>query len=107
MDFVTDRFEDGRYFRALTVVDQYTRECVPLLAGRSLRGSDVTRCLSGVIKSRSAPESITVDNGSEFCSQVMDEWAYRNRVKLDFIRPGKPVENNLLKASTVASEMSF
>ena len=98
MDFVTDRFEDGRYFRALTVVDQYTRECVPLLAGRSLRGSDVARCLSGVIKSRSAPESITVDNGSEFCSQVMDEWAYRNRVKLDFIRPGKPVENNYIES---------
>lgn len=98
MDFVTDRLEDGRYFRALTVVDQYTRECVALHAGKSLRGADVARCLSRAIKSRSAPESITVDNGSEFCSRVMDEWAYRNQVKLDFIRPGKPVENNYIES---------
>lgn len=98
MDFVTDRFEDGTYFRALTVVDQYTRECIALYAGKSLGGSDVARSLSRAIKSRSAPESITVDNGSEFCSQVMDEWAYQNQVKLDFIRPEKPVVNNYIES---------
>lgn len=49
-------------------------------------------------KENGYPESITVDNGSEFCSRVMDAWAYRNRVKLDFIRPGKPVENRYIES---------
>lgn len=98
MDFVTDRFENGRYFRILTIVDQYTRECVALYPGISLRGEDVARCLSRVVKEREAPESITVDNGSEFYSQAMDSWAYRNSVELDFIRPGKPVENHYIES---------
>ena len=97
-DFVTDRLEDGRYFRVLTVVDQFTRECVALHAGQSLRGDDVARCLDRSIRTRKAPQSITVDNGSEFCSQVMDTWAYRNDVLLDFIRPGKPVENHYIES---------
>lgn len=98
MDFVTDRLVDGRYFRILTVVDQFTRECVALHVGQSLRGSDVARCLNRVVQDRGTPESITVDNGSEFCSQVMDNWAYRNRVQLEFIRPGKPVENHYIES---------
>ena len=98
MDFVTDRLEDGRYFRALTVVDQFTRECVALHVGQFLRGTDVARCLDRAIKARKAPESITVDNGSEFCNQVMDTWAYRNEVVLDFIRPGKPVDNHYIES---------
>lgn len=98
MDFVTDRFEDGRYFRVLTVIDQYTRECVALRAGKSLRGSDVATCLNDTLDERNLPRSITVDNGSEFCSQVMDTWAYRNQVRLDFIRPGKPIENNFIES---------
>jgi len=68
MDFVTDRFEDGRYFRVLTVVDQFTRECVALHAGQSVRGEDVARCLDRAIRARKVPDSITVDNGSEFGS---------------------------------------
>lgn len=98
MDFVTDRFENGNYFRMLTVVDQYTRECVALHAGSSLRDTDVAKCLRRVIKERKAPSSITVDNGSEFYSQAMDSWAYQNEVKLDFIRPGKPVENHYIES---------
>lgn len=98
MDFVTDRLENGSYFRILTVVDQYTRECLALHAGHSLRGSDVARCLSRVVDERGAPCSITVDNGSEFYSQEMDHWAYRNEVELDFIRPGKPVENHYIES---------
>ena len=98
MDFVTDLLVDGRYFRILAVVDQFTRECIALHAGQSLRGSDVARSLSHVVDARSSPESITVDNGSEFCSQVMDTWAYRNKVQLEFIRPGKPVENHYIES---------
>ncbi|RYD60756.1 MAG: transposase, partial [Verrucomicrobiaceae bacterium] len=98
MDFVTDRLENGSSFRILTVVDQYTRECLALKAGHSLKGGDVAKCLSGLLEERQAPRSITVDNGSEFYSQEMDSWAYRHGIELDFIRPGKPVENAYIES---------
>ena len=100
MDFITDRLENGRYFRTLTVVDRYTRECPVLEAAHSLTAAKVVDALDTVAAKRGYPESITVDNGSEFCSRVMDGWAYRHGVKLDFIRPGKPVENGYSRAST-------
>ena len=77
----------------LTVVDQFTRECLLLLADSSLTGQKVTLALSQVIAARGAPVSITVDIGTEFASKAMDVWAYQHRVQLDFIRPGKPIEN--------------
>ncbi|HXM34765.1 MAG TPA: IS3 family transposase [Pyrinomonadaceae bacterium] len=93
MDFVSDRMVDGRWFRILTVVDQYTRECLCAHADRSQTGEKVSEQLERVIALRGAPESITSDNGSEFAGQAMDYWAHQTGVKLDFIRPGKPVEN--------------
>jgi len=93
MDFVAARLLDGRWFRVLTVVDQFTRECLLLLADRSLTGQKVALALSRIIAERGAPVSITVDNGTEFASKAMDAWAYQYRVQLDFIRPGRPVEN--------------
>ncbi|MFD2257892.1 DDE-type integrase/transposase/recombinase [Luteolibacter algae] len=98
MDFVTDRLESGSYFRILPVVDQFTRECLAVKAGRSLGGKDVAKCLGEVIPSRGTPDTITVDNGSEFYSREMDAWAYRNGISLDFIRPGKPVENAYIES---------
>ncbi len=98
MDFITDRLENGRYFRTLTVVDQYTRECPVLEAAHSLTAAKVAHALDTAAAKRGYPESITVDNGSEFCSRVMDAWAYRHGVKLDFIRPGKPVENGYIES---------
>lgn len=98
MDFITDRLEDGRSFRVLTVVDQYTRECPVLEPATSLTGAKVAQRLSEVAKTHGLPQSITVDNGSEFYSQAMDSWAYRNKVHLDFIRPGKPVENGYIES---------
>src|SRR5271156_2493970 len=93
MDFVAARLIDGRWFRVLTVVDQFTRECVLLLADSSLSGHKVALALSQVIAERGAPMSITVDNGTEFASKAMDAWAYQYGVELNFIRPGRPVEN--------------
>jgi putative transposase len=93
MDFVAARLLDGRWFRVLTVVDQFTRECVLLLADSSLNGHKVALALSQVIAERGAPVSITVDNGTEFASKAMDAWAYQYGVQLNFIRPGRPVEN--------------
>ena len=71
MDFVAARLIDGRWFRVLTVVDQFTRECLLLLADSSLTGHKVALALSQVVAERGAPVSITVDNGSEFVSKAM------------------------------------
>ncbi len=98
MDFVTDRLENGSYFRILTVIDQYTRECLAVKAGRSLKGADVARCLGDLATSGRRACSITVDNGSEFYSQELDGWAHRYEVELDFIRPGRPVENAFIES---------
>ncbi len=98
MDFMSDRVADGRWFRILTVVDQFTRECLCLLADQSLTGEKVAQALEPVVAQRGAPRSITVDNGSEFASRIMDAWAYRQGIQLDFIRPGKPVENGFIES---------
>lgn len=98
MDFVAARLLDGRWFRVLTVVDQFTRGCVLLLADRSLTGHKVALALSQALVERGAPGSITVDNGTEFVSKAMDVWAYQHGVQLDFIRPGRPVENSYIES---------
>lgn len=98
MDFMSARVADGRWFRILTVVDQFTRECLCLVADQSLTGEKVAQALAPVVIQRGAPRSITVDNGSEFASRVMDAWAYRHGIQLEFIRPGKPVENGFIES---------
>jgi putative transposase len=98
MDFVSDRFADGRWFRILTVVDQYTRECLCVHPERSQTGRKVADQLTEIVALRGAPESITSDNGSEFVGKAMEVWSYQMGVKLDFIRPGKPVENGFIES---------
>jgi putative transposase len=98
MDFVSDKLADGRSFRILTVVDQFTRECVALEADRSMTGRKVAEVLEGVREERSLPESITVDNGSEFSGRALEAWAMANDVQLCFIRPGRPVENGFIES---------
>lgn len=98
MDFMMDRLVDGRGFRVLTIVDQYSRECPLLEAGPSLTGRHVVDCLDRLAQVRGRPAAITVDNGAEFCSRALDAWAYQHGVKLDFIRPGKPVENGFIES---------
>lgn len=90
MDFGAQRLAYRRWIRVLTVVDQYTRECLTLHADTALSGEKVAAAL--------APKSITVDNGTEFASKAMDHWAYNNGVHLDFIRPGRPVENGYIES---------
>ena len=98
MDFVAQRLPDGRWIRVLTVIDQYTRECLTLHADTALSGEKVAAALDNVVALRGAPKSITVDNGTEFASKAMDLWAYTNGVHLDFIRPGRPVENGYIES---------
>ena len=98
MDFVTERLENGRYFRILTLIDQFSRECLELWADVSMTGQKVSFCLQRLAETRGLPKAITVDNGAEFCSRAMDAWAYQTGVKLDFIRPGRPVENGFVES---------
>lgn len=93
MDFVADNLFDGRKLRMLTVVDLYTRECLAIEVGQSLKGEDVVRVLSRIASHRGQPRTIKTDNGSEFISKAMDKWAYERGVELDFSRPGKPTDN--------------
>jgi len=93
MDFIQDSLWSGRKYRTLSVVDTFSRECLTVEADTSLPGFRVVRILDRLSDLKGLPASIRVDNGPEFISKVLDEWAYRNGVKLDFIRPGKPTEN--------------
>lgn len=93
MDFVEDRLTNGRKIRTLTMVDTLSRESPALETDTSLGGRRVVRVLDRHVERHGAPDVITIDNGTEFDSKAMDEWAFKNKVRLHFIRPGKPNEN--------------
>ena len=98
LDFVADQLADGRRFRALTVVDVFTRECPAIEVGQSLKGEDLVRVLNRIKGQRGAPKMLFCDNGSEFSSQAMDLWAYQNGVRIAFSRPGKPTDNAFVES---------
>ncbi len=98
MDFVHDQLFMGRRFRSLTIVDQFSRECLALEVDTSLGGERVKRVLERLAEHRGAPSSIVVDNGPEFISKVVDEWAYRKNITLEFSRPGKPTDNAYIES---------
>lgn len=98
MDFMSDTLANNRKFRVLTVVDDFTREAVAIEPGFSLSGRRVAYTLDRVCLFRGKPKSILVDNGPEFCSNALDQWAYENDIKLDFIQPGKPTQNAYIES---------
>lgn len=98
MDFVTDTLADGRRFRALTIVDNFSRECLGIKVDQSIRGRHVAELLERICFYRGAPGAIRVDNGPEFVSKALDQWAYENGVTLDFSRPGKPTDNAFVES---------
>jgi putative transposase len=93
MDFATDSVVTGRRFRALAIIDDYSRECPTIEVDTSLGGARVVDVLERLADTRGLPKVITMDNGPEFAGRALDEWAYRRGVKLNFIRPGKPTDN--------------
>ena len=98
MDFVHDQLCDGRPFRMLTLIDQFSRQS-PLIEPRfGFSGRDVVEALDRIIVRTGAPASITIDHGTEFTSKALEEWAYRRGVKLDFTHPGKPTENGHIES---------
>lgn len=98
MDFVSDALADGRVFRCFTVVDDYSREAVAIVAGHSLPGARVIQILEQLAVARGLPRSIGCDNGPEFAGKALDLWAHQRGVALQFIRPGKPIENAFIES---------
>ncbi len=93
MDLVHDALADGRPFRVLTVVDQWSRQSPLLEVASSLSGGTVGQALDRVLTETRKPQSITVDHGTECMSRALEDWAFHRGVQLDFTRPGKPTEN--------------
>jgi putative transposase len=98
MDFTKDRLASGRNFRTLNLMDGYTREALRIEVDTSLPGQRVVRVLEWLKQIRGVPEMIQVDNGPEFISQAVDQWAFANGVRLHFIEPGKPVQNAYIES---------
>lgn len=98
MDFVSDCLHDGRRFRVLTIVDNVSRVSPAMVAGNSLSGQRVTAVLEGLAQTYGLPKVIQVDNGPEFTSKALDEWAHLRKVKLQFSRPGKPTDNPFIES---------
>lgn len=93
MDFVSDFLQDGRRFRVLNLVDEFSVESAGVEIGISIPGERVARFLDLVGLERGFPKAIVVDNGPEFTSKALDVWAFERGVELHFIEPGKPNQN--------------
>ena len=92
-DLVQDRTSDGRTFRMLTVIDEYTRECLAIDVGRKVTSDDVLERLADLFVRRGVPEHIRSDNGPEFTAKAVREWLGRIGVSTLYIEPGSPWEN--------------
>ena len=99
MDFVSDQQFDGRKFRSLIIVDNYTRSCLDIYAEQGIKGKQVVTVLERLNEHYMVvPEKIRVDNGSEFISKALDKRSYGNHVILDFSRPEKPTDNAYIES---------
>jgi len=98
MDFVSDQLYNGKRFRALTLIDTYSRECLAIYVDKSVKGETVVKVLEKVIVEKGLPKKIKVDNGPEFISRALDAWAYFNKVQLEYSRPGKPTDNSHIES---------
>ncbi len=98
MDFVSDALFDGRRLRALTVIDNFTRESPAIEVDQGISGQYVVEVLERFSEKRGLPERIFLDNGPEFVCKALDLWAYENKVTLDFSRPDKPTANALIES---------
>lgn len=92
-DFVADRTHDGRAIKMLTVIDEYSRECLAIVVERNLRSDDVLDCLTDLFIRHGVPEHIRSDNGSEFTAKLIRRWLSHMGVQTLYIEPGSPWEN--------------
>ena len=97
-DFVQVRLHDGRVVRLLTVMDEYTRECLAIRAARSIRSADVIETLSELMMIRGVPDHIRSDNGPEFTARAVREWLGGVGARTLYIEPGSPWENGYIES---------
>ena len=98
MDFMQDSLASGRPFRTLNIIDLASRECLAIEVDTSLPGARVVRVLERLCAQHGRPRTITSDNGPEFVGLVLDAWAYKGGERLDFIEPGRPMQNGHLES---------
>jgi putative transposase len=98
LDFVSDTLVSGRRFRILTLVDDFTRECLGLVVDTSLTGLRVVRELDRIVELRGCPRMIVSDNGTELTSNAILTWQQEHRVEWHYIAPGKPMQNGFVES---------
>jgi putative transposase len=98
MDFMHDRLADNRPYRLLTVVDIYSRECIALEVAPRFCSDDVVAVLRRASRERGSPKILRCDNGTEFVAKPLDQWAFWNKITLDYSRPGKPTDNAFIES---------
>jgi putative transposase len=98
MDFVMDQLVTGQRLKCLTVVDDFSKESPGILAARSITGQTVVEFFDTLAETRALPEVIVCDNGPEFTSLTLDQWAHQHGIRLSFIQPGKPQQNAFIES---------
>ncbi len=98
MDFVMDSLECGRRIKCLTIVDDFTKECLDIPVANGISGDQVARTLDAIAAFRGYPQAVRTDQGPEFTSKALDQWSYDNRVELKLIEPGKPTQNGFIES---------
>ena len=98
LDFLSDAFTDGRRFRIFAIVDDFSRECLTLVADTSISGARVVRELDAVIQQRGRPKSIVSDNGTELTSMAILRWSQDLHIEWHYIAPGKPTQNAFIES---------
>jgi putative transposase len=98
MDFVMDQLDDGRRLKALTIVDDFTKESVQIALDHGMSSHYVARVLDDTVRFRGRPAAIRTDQGPEFTARALDQWAYRNGVALKLIQAGKPTQNGYIES---------
>jgi len=98
MDFISDALASGRRIKVLTIVDDFTKEAVDLVADHGISGHYVVRVLERAAQFRGLPAAIRADQGPEFTGKALDQWACRNGVQRKLIEPGKPTQNAFIES---------
>lgn len=98
MDFMSDSCGNGSKLRTLNLIDIFARECLGIIVGSSLPSSKVIATLEMLSAERGLPEAITLDNGPEYTSKIIRQWAEEKGVHFDYITPGKPMENGYVES---------
>jgi putative transposase len=98
LDFVHDRIGDGRALRVLTIIDEFTRECLAIEVDTGISSRQVARVLERIQESRPSPLSLRCDNGPEFRSRYFNAWCKSQRIGLEYIAPGRPMQNGYIES---------